>query len=46
VQKDYGRTIGGTGFRISNIEKACFDLLERSERRVRPRLNYRQICHE
>ena len=39
VQKNDRRTVGGTGFRVSDIQDAGIDLLERGERRVRTRFD-------
>jgi hypothetical protein len=44
VEQDHRGTIGGTGFRVSNIEEACIDLLQRTERWVRVRLTRGNAC--
>ena len=35
VEKDYGWTVGRSGFGVSNVEKTSFDLLKWSERCIR-----------
>ena len=44
VQKNDRRTIGGAGFSVSDVQDAGIDLLQRSERRVRPRLDRGQLA--
>ena len=44
MQKNDGRPIGGAGFGVTDIQDAGIDLLQRSERRVRSRLDRRQLC--
>jgi hypothetical protein len=44
VQQDYGRAISGAGFSVPNIQKASIDLLQVGKRRVRPRLDWGEIC--
>ena len=43
VQKNDRRAIGGTGFGVADIQDAGIDLLQRGERRVRPRLDRGQL---
>jgi hypothetical protein len=43
VQQNDCGTIGGAGFGISDIQDAGIDLLQRAERRVRPRLDRSRI---
>ena len=44
VQKNDRRAIGGAGLGVADIQDAGIDLLQRAERRVRPRLDCGQIC--
>ena len=39
MQKNDGRTIGGAGFGVADIQDAGVDLLQRAERRIRARLD-------
>ena len=43
MQQDDGRTIAGAGFGVADIQDTGVDLLQRAERRVRPRLDPRDI---
>ena len=43
MQKNDRRTIGGTGFGVADVQDAGIDLLQRAERRVRSRLDRRDL---
>ena len=44
MQKNDRRAIGGTGFGVGDIQDAGIDLLQRTERRVRSRLDCRHLA--
>ena len=44
VQKNDRRAIGRTGFGVADVQDAGIDLLQRRERRVRPRLDRGQLA--